>query len=966
MKKTSLTWLHISDIHFLPKNEWRDSTARDSLVGYLKDMFHKDSSLRPDLVFCTGDIAFGETGSFLLSEQYKQAESFFDRLLAVCGQNDKPMPKERLFIVPGNHDINRKSIDDDAQATLIQKAEESNKHAEDINQRFDSRPPVFKNAIKRLDEYGQFLQDCLPHQQDENGRHCYARVVDINGLKIGIAGFNSAWSCSGPEDDRNLWLAAQWQFNAAKHELKDAALRIGLIHHPCEWLNQTDRDLAKQRISTDFHFWLHGHEHQSWVVPSQSNITIAAGAVGAQASEEFGVNLVQLDLAACAATVHLHQRKAGGTSWTIAPVEVHAPDGRWRIENLPSELRKLIPPAPPPVVHETTPILRRTKKLFGREALIKEAEDKLNRQPFLLVYGLRGNGKSSIIRELEKQAPLVGKESNTHFYVNQFMSADELFRQFAVLLGERAEFPRAPQGDPKTIATEIQRRYPHPKSAWIWIDRAHLLLKGNGFQDQKIYNLLLGLHIALRKQWHFLLELRERPPQGMFANCSCECEVPGLNKQNLADWLRDEAPVGREDEWNYNGSKLKSIYQWLGGGHGYQAHPQAVELLILVARERNESPLEVLKRHLGSFEEKIEEKLLGDLYYNVLNATEQYMLQALALYRTAIPHDHADALEHHLNIPNAWDGIDRRCLLAVSANHAEYFLHSFIAGWVRTRSLQYAGHGEEDHADFLQSTPEHVRKRARDLHAAVATCWLDQLRISRRATNLSITRALEAFHHLVSAGDGVRVQDIAVELLTGNLLWAQQRIESLDNHLFKTKAPVSRRREVLQYWAALEPDSHKVQRFLGECWQKEEGRKSRKALQCFEKACSLRTDYPQYWANLGKALLAQGREGAAKFLARLAQLEQDCPQAINDYVRAVQFDCYTLLGDNVQAAALRMAKINAGSRNPVFYADEAKARLAAGNSSGALEILDLAVSNGCADDYTEAIRASVLRKTDED
>lgn len=125
MYKTSLTWLHISDIHFLPKNEWRDCTARDSLINYFKEILNKDSSLRPNLVFCTGDIAFGETGSSPLSEQYKKAESFFDRLLAVCGKNGEPMPKGRLLIVPGNHDINRKSINPDAQETSTRKAQES-------------------------------------------------------------------------------------------------------------------------------------------------------------------------------------------------------------------------------------------------------------------------------------------------------------------------------------------------------------------------------------------------------------------------------------------------------------------------------------------------------------------------------------------------------------------------------------------------------------------------------------------------------------------------------------------------------------------------------------------------------------------------------------------------------------------------------------------------------------------------
>ena len=90
------------------------------------------------------------------------------------------------------------------------------------------------------------------------------------------------------------------------------------------------------------------------VVPAQSNITIAAGAVGAKTSEEFGINLVQIDLSKCIGRVHLHHREAGGRSWTIAPVEVHAPDGQWPLESLPSDLRKFAPSVTPAPVLPTT------------------------------------------------------------------------------------------------------------------------------------------------------------------------------------------------------------------------------------------------------------------------------------------------------------------------------------------------------------------------------------------------------------------------------------------------------------------------------------------------------------------------------------------------------------------------------------------------------------------------------------
>lgn len=337
--REKLTWLHISDIHFQSKTEWRDSATRSALLTHLKSIVDEDPSLRPDLIFCTGDIAFGETSLSTISGQYLQARTFFDELLATCGKNNMPLPKERLFVVPGNHDINRKSINADAQGMLTRFANNASDHVEAINQRVDDRSVEFKDAIKRLDEYAKFVEEYLPHQHDVSGRHHYAIKVDVDGLKVGIAGFNSAWSCSGPEDDRNIWLAATWQFNTAYRELKDADIRIGLMHHPVDWLNSADHEIAINRISSDFDFWLHGHIHNSWVTPIQSHIVVAAGAVGAENSNEFGINLACLNLSTTKGVVYLHNKKSGSNGWTIAPAHPHAPTGQWAFD-LPTNLRR--------------------------------------------------------------------------------------------------------------------------------------------------------------------------------------------------------------------------------------------------------------------------------------------------------------------------------------------------------------------------------------------------------------------------------------------------------------------------------------------------------------------------------------------------------------------------------------------------------------------------------------------------
>ncbi len=959
--RDKLTWLHISDIHFQPKTEWRDSVARDSLITFLDAEFKHDDSLKPDLIFCTGDIAYGETGSSSLENQYTQIKGFFDELLKMCGKDGVPLSTNRLFIVPGNHDVNRKSINSDAQSALTQWAKEPSKHASKIEQRFQDRSIEFRDAAKRLDEYAQFVQNYLPHQSDEEGRNFFINLFDVNGINVGIAGFNSAWTCAGPEDDRTIWLAAQWQFNAAKKGLNEAQLRIGLIHHPVDWLNEADRNIATPRISTDFHFWLHGHSHNAWVVPTDSHVTIAAGAVGAKSSEEFGVNLVHIDLLLGKGTVHLYQYKAGGSSWTIAPVEVHAQSGLWPI-SLPANVRKRHVSPTTPSSSLAIPAKRATR-LYGRETLLKESADKLIHTPFLLVFGMRGNGKSALIEELGKNSPLAGRAS-TRIAVDPSTTPDQLFRQVAVLLGETREFPKAPQGDEHQIAAEIRSRYPKPRPAWIWMDHAHHLIDAAGFRHPKILDLFLGLAASIGLQWNWVFELRERPPQGLLGSSASKCEVLGLTKTSLGQCLADAAPNGQESDWNYSGIQLKQIYQWLGGGHGEQAHPLAIQFLIEVARGRNETPRDVLLRHREDVTQRVEDKLLDDLYHNVLSNAEQRLIKALALYRNSIPHDHMETLEHHLDVNNAWDGLDRRCLLSPAADHSVYYLHSFVASWLRTRQLGFSGHGEDDEFDFAEVINEKVKQYVRELHAVIAQCWLDQLHGSCRLTNLNITRALEAFYHLTAAGNGDRVQEIAVELLTGNIEWARRRAELLYTHLFRSKAPVARLRQTLEYAAALNPNDHKVQRFLGECWQKEEGVGSDKALKCFRSACGLRIDFPPYLANLGRALLKRGYEGAREFLAHLEFLELNCPAAINDHVRAIQCDCLVVVGTPKKASALRMEKINAGSRNAAFYVDAAKELLGAGDVAGALAILDKAESIGCSDNFITSVRASVLQRSD--
>ena len=58
-----LTWLHLSDLHACdPNTGWDAKRVTDTLLADLKRM-QKDHGLRPDLIFFTGDAAFGHLGN---------------------------------------------------------------------------------------------------------------------------------------------------------------------------------------------------------------------------------------------------------------------------------------------------------------------------------------------------------------------------------------------------------------------------------------------------------------------------------------------------------------------------------------------------------------------------------------------------------------------------------------------------------------------------------------------------------------------------------------------------------------------------------------------------------------------------------------------------------------------------------------------------------------------------------------
>lgn len=282
------TWLHISDIHFKAKDNWRHSKPREALLQCLVAHFSTPDVAKPDFIFCTGDIGFGDTTAQTLSNQYVDARRFFDELLKVC-----QVERGRLFLVPGNHDVIRSEVDRYSEKSYRQMAKEHKLHEGEINQGIATQSKEYKTAVRRLDVYRAFFRSICPHVELKDDYVHYAHKTSVGSLKVQIIGLNSAWCCSGTESDRDVWVGARSQLALVD---RDNTLRIGLIHHPLEWITKADSGILEGRMGNDLHVLLHGHEHEFREHQFRHFPVIGAGAVSAYEDGEHNVVIATLNL----------------------------------------------------------------------------------------------------------------------------------------------------------------------------------------------------------------------------------------------------------------------------------------------------------------------------------------------------------------------------------------------------------------------------------------------------------------------------------------------------------------------------------------------------------------------------------------------------------------------------------------------------------------------------------------------
>lgn len=97
--------LHLSDIHFKQDKAWDADPLLRALCGFIEQ--EVGEGLVPDLVAITGDVAFSG-----IAKEHALARKWLDDLWPKLGG----LERDRLLIVPGNHDVDRGKVDFTAEA----------------------------------------------------------------------------------------------------------------------------------------------------------------------------------------------------------------------------------------------------------------------------------------------------------------------------------------------------------------------------------------------------------------------------------------------------------------------------------------------------------------------------------------------------------------------------------------------------------------------------------------------------------------------------------------------------------------------------------------------------------------------------------------------------------------------------------------------------------------------------------
>ena len=261
------------------------------------------------------------------------------------------MPKERIFCVAGNHDIDRTR-----QSMCFSGARAELYDSNQVDIILEGGDNL-EALLLRQENYRRFQTSyftCQERTQTTEGLG-YVSRLKIEEIDLAIVGLDSAWLAEGGMNDHGKLLIGERQaINAIDLVWRENELPniiIGMAHHPLHMLQEFDRHSVQKRIEDTFHFFHCGHLHEPETHTvgrgGSGCLTLTAGASFETRQSQNAYYVVKLDLLRAVRTVESFQYNPTKGTFSSAssndhPIEV-TPVGTCSVHELAMAMQAYSP-----------------------------------------------------------------------------------------------------------------------------------------------------------------------------------------------------------------------------------------------------------------------------------------------------------------------------------------------------------------------------------------------------------------------------------------------------------------------------------------------------------------------------------------------------------------------------------------------------------------------------------------------
>lgn len=392
-----IRFLQVSDIHFLYCSESEDEYSQ-LRMRFKEDLecLKKKVGAIPYLLIC-GDVASkGQCTEFDAATNYIQQ---------LCETLEVDGHRPNVFVVPGNHDIDRtpyKYTREHFRSKLLCFENKLNDFF--IQELRKSEPDSLKILYLPLKAYTKFAYDYSSNDELAEALNLEGNCSDlanknlfwkrpigkIGNYTINIVGLNSTLVCDGMEreipdsskGEHTLFLP----FMGYNVVTRSNEVNISMIHHPINWLGNEDK---VQKIFDDrFKIQFYGHMHKQ-SSGSGAAIKIYSGALQPPSGDDDYppvYNYIEVDIQDSNLMVSINCRKWDGSKFVKYEEECKSytlpliKQDLWSVDDMKDAQKELQIESTPIPMHEIIQLFRVQTPVVKKQIILKMLSEEYNKQ----------------------------------------------------------------------------------------------------------------------------------------------------------------------------------------------------------------------------------------------------------------------------------------------------------------------------------------------------------------------------------------------------------------------------------------------------------------------------------------------------------------------------------------------------------------------------------------------------------